>query len=400
MRTSLLIPALGLAVALGLPAAPCVPCHAQIADGRLLERNLQISPAGQAPLRSFSRPSGLRFQTAIATGNASNAASLRADVGYRAAGEFSAPLGSDDLFAFRRDSSPPAQIIPRGAEGAIASLLSGRGDLSRALASLPRDRAPAGTERLAALARRRLATAAPAPDRPEALDLFAGDAGPFGGPPRTLRDALLLRLRLAMIASASVLKENPTSAKDLQAELARLRRAVLDNQETPFLMTKVLAHLAESGSSLPLATPGGGEGADAYFAHLRLGEQRLAENRAPEAAEQFRLALGLRSGDATAGLALGHALLAAGELEPGARQLEQTLRAAPYIAAAQIGVGAPALPDEPALASLSPARAGLVLAYAGRSAGDQAAVARGLAMLEQSPASAGLARYLRAIWTP
>lgn len=46
----------------------------------------------------------VRFQNAIVTGNAPGGASFRGDVGYTAPFEFRGSLGSDDTFAFRRDS--------------------------------------------------------------------------------------------------------------------------------------------------------------------------------------------------------------------------------------------------------------------------------------------------------
>ena len=55
----------------------------------------------------YQRPSfasELNFRNSIATGNAPGGLSFRGDLGYRAAGEFSGELGSDALFAFRRDS--------------------------------------------------------------------------------------------------------------------------------------------------------------------------------------------------------------------------------------------------------------------------------------------------------
>ncbi len=67
---------------------------------------LDASPSTRGRLNT-QRPSfadELRFRNAIATGNAPGGLSFRGDLGYRAAGEFSGALGSDSLFAFRRDS--------------------------------------------------------------------------------------------------------------------------------------------------------------------------------------------------------------------------------------------------------------------------------------------------------
>jgi hypothetical protein len=73
-----------------------------LGDGTALDAN-----TGQNGPRNYQRPdfaSELRFRNAIATGNAPGGLSFRGDLGYRAAGEFSGDLGSDSLFAFRRDS--------------------------------------------------------------------------------------------------------------------------------------------------------------------------------------------------------------------------------------------------------------------------------------------------------
>lgn len=78
--------------------------HAQdaLGDGTALDAN-----PGQSGPRNYQRPNfaaELSFRNAIATGNAPGGLSFRGDLGYRAAGEFSGELGSDALFAFRRDS--------------------------------------------------------------------------------------------------------------------------------------------------------------------------------------------------------------------------------------------------------------------------------------------------------
>ena len=73
-----------------------------LGDGTALDAN-----TGSGGRTNFTRPSftdELSFRNAIATGNAPGGLSFRGDLGYRAAGEFSGDLGSDSLFAFRRDS--------------------------------------------------------------------------------------------------------------------------------------------------------------------------------------------------------------------------------------------------------------------------------------------------------
>ncbi|MEX0876230.1 MAG: hypothetical protein WD114_02120, partial [Phycisphaerales bacterium] len=73
-----------------------------LGDGRALDAN-----PGQHGPNNYQRPSlidELRFRNSIATGNAPGGLSFRGDIGYRAPGEFTGQLGSDALFAFRRDS--------------------------------------------------------------------------------------------------------------------------------------------------------------------------------------------------------------------------------------------------------------------------------------------------------
>lgn len=93
---------LGAAVLLAISSSGAQAQNA-LGDGTALDAN-----SGQyGTTNSYTRPSlidELRFRNAIATGNAPGGLSFRGDIGYRAAGEFTGDLGSDSLFAFRRDS--------------------------------------------------------------------------------------------------------------------------------------------------------------------------------------------------------------------------------------------------------------------------------------------------------
>jgi len=91
----------GLVVAIGVLGSSA-SAQTALGDGHALDAN-----TGQRGTRNFQRPNfaeELRFRNSIATGNAPGGLSFRGDLGYRAAGEFSGALGSDSLFAFRRDS--------------------------------------------------------------------------------------------------------------------------------------------------------------------------------------------------------------------------------------------------------------------------------------------------------
>jgi hypothetical protein len=68
-----------------------------------LDRNLQVGSGGVNPTgRDFAAE--VRFRNGIVTGNAPNGLSFRGNVGYRAPGEFTAALGSDSTFLYRRDA--------------------------------------------------------------------------------------------------------------------------------------------------------------------------------------------------------------------------------------------------------------------------------------------------------
>ncbi len=76
-----------------------------LGDGRGLEnRQIEATPATRRvnPQEAFLQQ--IRLRNAVVTGNAPGGLSFRGDVGYVAPGEFFGNLGSNDTFAFRRDS--------------------------------------------------------------------------------------------------------------------------------------------------------------------------------------------------------------------------------------------------------------------------------------------------------
>jgi hypothetical protein len=96
-------------VALALAALlPCslaaLPASGQdaLGDGRALDNSL--STRGRYNQGRPSLRSEFAFRNSVVTGNAPSGMSFRGDVGYRAPGEFSGELGSNDLFSFRRES--------------------------------------------------------------------------------------------------------------------------------------------------------------------------------------------------------------------------------------------------------------------------------------------------------
>lgn len=91
------------------------PARAQdaLGDGRGLNRELGNAP--RVERRSFREEVALR--NAIVTGNAPGGLSFRGSTGYTAAGDFRGRLGSDDLFAFRRDTAVSSAVSTRGLRG-------------------------------------------------------------------------------------------------------------------------------------------------------------------------------------------------------------------------------------------------------------------------------------------
>lgn len=91
-----------LAIILVIALSGSANAQNALGDGNALDAN-----TGQSGRVNPTRPNftaELSFRNAIATGNAPGGLSFRGDLGYRAAGEFRGELGSDSLFAFRRDS--------------------------------------------------------------------------------------------------------------------------------------------------------------------------------------------------------------------------------------------------------------------------------------------------------
>ncbi|MEZ6242721.1 MAG: hypothetical protein R3B57_06720 [Phycisphaerales bacterium] len=72
-------------------------------DGRLLDQNLSLTTRYNDTTR-VDPLQEMRFRSAVVTGNAPGGLSFRGDAGYGAARAFRGDLGSDDLFAYRRDS--------------------------------------------------------------------------------------------------------------------------------------------------------------------------------------------------------------------------------------------------------------------------------------------------------
>lgn len=91
-----------LVLALLAGSAADVSAQNALGDGRALDNSLSVHGRYNHERRSLS--SEFAFRNAVVTGNAPGGMSFRGDVGYLAPGEFSAELGSNDLFAFQRDS--------------------------------------------------------------------------------------------------------------------------------------------------------------------------------------------------------------------------------------------------------------------------------------------------------
>lgn len=97
------IAAAALALMLGIEHAPTARAQNALGDGRALDANPLVGSGGRnTQVRNIEAE--LKFRNAIVTGNAAGGFAFRDFVGYSAAGDFTGELGSDDIFAFERDS--------------------------------------------------------------------------------------------------------------------------------------------------------------------------------------------------------------------------------------------------------------------------------------------------------
>lgn len=85
-----------------LAVTPASNAQNALGDGTGLDGNLNINGPRNLPGRDIQ--SEIRFRDAVVTGNAPSFLSFRGDIPYTAPDSFRGELGSNDLFAFRRDS--------------------------------------------------------------------------------------------------------------------------------------------------------------------------------------------------------------------------------------------------------------------------------------------------------
>lgn len=86
-----------------LCGTPSALAQSALGSGNALDASLKVGDNKRnAKGRDFK--SELAFRNAIVTGNAGAGLSFRGDIGYRAADDFRASSGTDDLYNFRRDS--------------------------------------------------------------------------------------------------------------------------------------------------------------------------------------------------------------------------------------------------------------------------------------------------------
>lgn len=91
-------------LALACSGVAISPAFAQnaLGNGRGLERDLRVGGGGLTPREDFGAI--VRYRNAVVTGQAPGGSSLKINPGYTDSSAFTARLGSDDLYRFRRDS--------------------------------------------------------------------------------------------------------------------------------------------------------------------------------------------------------------------------------------------------------------------------------------------------------
>ncbi|TVQ32621.1 MAG: tetratricopeptide repeat protein [Phycisphaeraceae bacterium] len=101
----------GFGALLAILAGAPVSAQNALGDGRALDANLQQGRGGINPM-GRDIVSELRLRNAIVTGNVPGGFGFRGDIDYGATDDFRAELGSDDIFAFQRDSFASAYGLP------------------------------------------------------------------------------------------------------------------------------------------------------------------------------------------------------------------------------------------------------------------------------------------------
>lgn len=353
--------------ALLLAAAPALAQDA-LGDGTALDQNLRQGSGGKNAARpDLARE--LQFRNAIVTGNAPGGLSFREDVGYTSPGGFRDALGSDDLFAFRRDSlySGLAGLGIRGTDalqyqfglttgstlppGLRGSLQVERGfDRSASASSdtLFTQREESDDRGFALWALRSPASIVSTRGMQPAVistAFTAEDGGRFALTASTLRGVHLDRLDYlragakrpepaAPAAAVPVSPDRPAEPtspyQTLMEQLAQsgARAATPDlpewEKQIQELRAQVLADEAEKEISQGTANilrdvgrleelaPVAPTGFDAYTEHMRAGQDHLVKGRFFDAEERFTRALAARPDDTLAAVARVHAQLGAG----------------------------------------------------------------------------------------
>jgi hypothetical protein len=269
----------------GLSAMAVVLCcgsaHAQYAlgDGRGLDANLRFGSGGSNGGGRDAALSGRiipgRYADAVVTGSVGGLSRFRGDLGYRAAGDFSATTGSDDLHLFNLRSSPV------GLSGRSSGLIYRRPGSGVTAADLSRT----GQDRIV---------------RPDATagDVARPDAKPqFGAFPQRARSETdaearrgrLLELGVAPLTGLTGQGVDQASEDDPLGAYFRARVDELDPSAALHLNarlgdselldgTVLIGDLSRRAEAAAFQSPGLGkvtEGEDSYFDLLR----RLGGNR-------------------------------------------------------------------------------------------------------------------------
>lgn len=393
-------PNLRCLVVLAALAAPVSPAVAQdaLGDGRALDANPQKGSGGRNPAgRDLARE--VQFRNAIVTGNAPGGLSFREDVGYTSAEGFRDALGSDDLFAFRRDSlySGLAGMGIRGTdalqyqfglttgarlpEGLRGSLQVERG-FSRPAAGEPATifthreegdergyllwslRAPSSIVATRGMQPAVISTGyrneeedyalTASPLRGLHLDRMKYLRGEVGRPsnqalPESPTTALAparpgemkspyesLMERLEEAAGRDVGADGPA----WEVQLRELREQILAEEREQEVTAEVAQVLREGGTvtSLTPELPAvGPKDFDAYGEHMRYGQEHLVKGRYFDAEERFTRALAARPDDVMASIARVHAQVGAGMFLSGSLNLRSLLQLHPEVVGVRYG---------------------------------------------------------------
>ena len=377
--------AVALAIALGLLAAGPAAAQNALGSGRALDANLNPASGG---LNTAAPAADFRARNLIVTDNVLGGRGFRGSVGYTAEGAFHGATGTDQLYAFRRDSAwSDVNLVNYGYTdqrfrygpdfGLVAYTRVGENASARSLAR-----------------------------RAQAEQVYRSreliDARLRIDPRRVGRD----RSRYRRAARPPAFARGPAVPSGRRGRNDGGRAAAHRSSLAPAVAGGV-RHLALAPQGQRTERLGSGD-ADRFNEHLATGERYLREGRYFFAERRFRRALRFTPGHPMATAGLANAQVGAGLYLAASLTLRSLFSYQPEMIDAHYEPGL--VPNEVrlkhAVAKLQQrlestgdrTASAFMLAYVGRLLGDRQYIERGLAVMEEDSPDDPLLPLLKEVW--